>query len=758
MRSIDPTVRRSAWAIVLIVVWAGGVALAQDASAPPAAPAGGTATAPAAEPDAKLTDSWSNFLHYILIARPEAAESYGKAIIDANPDPRRIYTLSIRTDKGGATLARGRGMKGLAATVDRLAEMIIEGARGVRKDPVEIARWIKMLAGTPRQFLMSTERLVFAGEYAVPQLVAALEDPDTSEELRQRITTILPRLGKDAVRPLSEALQSKDPNVREVVARTLGRIGYRHAAPYLKQLAETQGLLDRTRTVAEGALAACAGRRSVGKPVAELFYSMGEDYYRRADSVMPDRRYDTANVWTWTEGLGLTHKVVPRAIFNEVYTMRATRMALAHDPTFHPAIPLWIAAHLRKEHNLAQANAARQASGLAAFSDPTHPADEPGAAFYALASSAKYQQEALARGLKDGDLAVCTGAIAALRDTCGPENLVRGLDALGGAQPLVAALSSPARLVRYMAAETLGLAGPKERFTGWHLVVPVLVEALRHTGTPTAVLADPDLDRRNKLKDLLRTAGCRVVDGEKFGEALQLARTAGGVDLAFVASDITAPSVKEAVAMLRGEASFSRLAVAVVARPADVIAARGLARADPLLWVLRDDKADAAGVTKLIGEMRGKAPGSAGFTPEQSADWAIRAANALKLLAETKTPVYDLSGATKSLIETLKDKRDPVRIAVAGALAQFRAAETQRAIADAAGDAEASEQARLACYSALSESVRLFGSQLNEEQIKAIIDVVTAKGNLKIRQGAAQALGALNLPAEKIKDLILSAQ
>ncbi|MHC4715642.1 MAG: HEAT repeat domain-containing protein [Planctomycetota bacterium] len=720
----------------MVVAWAGGVAVAQTGGAAPA-----PIPASSAEPDAKLTELWSNFLHYILVARPDVAESHGKAILASNPDPRGLYHLSIRSRKSEATLATGRGMPRLKDTIDQIVGLISEGAVGVRKDPAEIARWIQMLAGTPRQFLMGRERLVQSGEYAVPQLIATLEDSDTKADLRQKIARILPALGKSAVRPLSESLQSDDPYVREVVARTLGQIGYAHAGPYLKELAERKGVLDRTRQVSEGALAASAGRAAVGKSVSELFYHAALKYYDRADSVMPDSRYDTANVWHWRKGEGLTYKAVPRVLFNEIYAMRCARKALAYDASFAPAVPLWVAASLRYEANGGK---------------PTP--DEPGAAYYARATGSKYLQAVLARALKDDDLPVAIGAIRALRETCTSQNMVKALDEQGGAQPLVSAMSSPARLVRYMAAETLALARPKRRFTGWPLVTTVLIEAVRQSGTPTAVLADPNVDRRNKVKDLLRGLGRNVIDADGLGEVLQTARDAGGADLAVISSEVTAPGPRGAVSMLRTEVVFSQLGVVLLSRPADMVAARAVEKTDKLTVVLSEEDADADGLKKALDELRRKGAGRTALTPDQSAEWAIRAADALKLLAETRTTVFDLTRATQSLITALNDKRDPVRIAAAAALGQFRAAQAQRALAALADDAGAGEPVRLAAYSALSESLRLFGNQLTEEQIKAVIDVVTAEGSLPIRSGAAQALGAMNLPAEKIKDLILSAK
>ncbi|KPK79047.1 MAG: hypothetical protein AMJ81_13870 [Phycisphaerae bacterium SM23_33] len=359
----------------------------------------------------------------------------------------------------------------------------------------------------------------------------------------------------------------------------------------------------------------------------------------------------------------------------------------------------------------------------------------------------------LERGLEEGNLAVAVGAIAALRDTTGAESLITTMDRQGGAQPLVAALNCPTRLVRYMAAETLALARPNRRFTGSHLVVPRLVEAVRQTGAMAVVLGDPDLDHRNKVKDLLRAAGCRVFDADSFGQALQDAQDAGGVDVCFIATNIAGPGFKEAVIRLRTEEILSRLPVVALARLAETSDAREMAKTDPLLLLLAEEETEAAGVQdvlKKIGELVNTLP------PEEAADWAIRAAAALRMLADTGNVVYDLTSAVKPLIAALADKRDPVRIAAAGALAPLGAAQSQRAIADLADDAEASEEVRLAGYACLSESVRLFGNQLTEKQIKAIIDVVTAAGSLKLREAAAQALGALNLPSEQIKQLIVT--
>ena len=751
MHKPNESVPAAIFVVLVALALAAPKALAQagaPAEAPAPAPETKPAKAPAVAVDAKLTDKWENLLHYIILARADLAEAYAKAIIDSKPDLKELYYLSVETKDSAKILARASNMKNLAPLVDRISKMIDDGAKAVRTDPQEITRWIGLLSGGPGQFLSASERLVYAGEYGVPLLINALTDQKLTALARERIVVVLPRLGKEAVRPLCEALLGvRDPAVQEIICQALGKIGYRHAAPYLKELAETPGLLARTREAAEQALAATAGQ-AMKKPAAELYYDNAVKYYRNDDSVGSDSRYNTANVWYWEERLGVTCKVVPVAIFDEIYAMRSARAALRLDPRFDPAVTVWLAADMRKD--------------AAGAKDPTHPSDEPSAEFYALAASAKNLQRVLEVAMKDGDTAVVVRAIAALAKTAGAENLVAPVE--GGDNPLAAALTYPSRQVRYMAGETLALARPQKPFAGSHLVVPVLVEALRQTGVPMVVLADAAPEHRNTVKDLLRGAKVGVTDGATLGASLRAARAAGGVDLVVLASNLTSPKVGECLAMLRGDAVLGQVPVIIVAATADASVARDLARQDRLVVVLSEDKLDAAGVAAAVKEAASKATGEPlpaakpGKDGDEAAAWAIRAANVLGMLAETRNPVYDLLDAIKSLIAATRDPRDAVRVAAGEALAEFKDAAAQQAIAELAGDANAPEPVRLSGYAALSKSIRQFGNMLSEKQAAAIVSITMSKGSLKIRDGAAQALGAMALPSEKIKDLILKSK
>ena len=65
---------------------------------------------------------------------------------------------------------------------------------------------------------------------------------------------------------------------------------------------------------------------------------------------------------------------------------------------------------------------------------------------------------------------------------------------------------------------------------------------------------------------------------------------------------------------------------------------------------------------------------------------------------------------------------------------------------------------RIACFNAAAESVRRLGNLVTEEQAEKVIGVVNGKDSLAVREAAAKFLGSLDLPSEKIKDLVLQDQ
>jgi hypothetical protein len=719
---------RLASLLALVLVLTVSVATAQEQASP--------AAATPVVADRKLDSLWTDFLHYIRVARPDLAKSYGQAILDSGAKAQDIYQLAAASPDAQATLGRGANQPELKDIVVRIQKMIEDGYQSDRANPKQIAEAIDMLGGTVRAFEMGKSRLRISGEFALPQIVQKLSDPRTPGLLKEKLITVLPSLGKGAVAGLCEALQSGDAGVLEIVASALGDIKYPSAGAALKELSLRKDIPERTRQVALAALASCAGGASAEKSPAELFYALATDYYYQADSVRPDARYATANVWYWQKGLGLTYKTVPSAIYGDIYAMRYSRAALKFDPKYSPAVSLWLSANLRKSVDLP-----------AGATDPTAGEGELSAADYALASSAGYLQDVLGRALKDKNAAVALGAIQALSSTSGAKNLVQSV--AGGQQPLVAALSFPDDQVRFLAALSLAQALPDKKFTGDTLVMPILAEVIRQTGKKTAMVVSADPTQRNAFIDALRAGGYDVIDRNEVEKALATLRESRGVSAVILCAT---PAPADFLSSLRKDALLSNMPVILAD---DSAAGKALAeKFGKLVLVASDAKSDA--LSKAIQDASAAA-GAKPMSSQQAADHALIAANAVRMLGLTGSTVFDVVLTRDALAAAMKSSSPEMALASAEALAAMNDAAAQKAIAQQALSSGIEEGLRVKLFAALSESLRRFGNKLDDAQATAVMDIVLGKSSAALRTAASQALGAMNLPSEKIKDLILQA-
>jgi HEAT repeat protein len=729
----------SALTLALVCAFSFSAVWAQEtapAAAPAtSAPATGVTAAPGAE---ALADNWANLLHYIKLARPDLAKSYAQAILDAKAPAKDIYMQSVQTPDSQTVLAKGARLEGMKEPIAKLLKVVAEGYQSERADPEEIKRSIEMLTESTRAFAIGEERLAVSGEFALPQLIQKLAMPGNDAKtiaVRERILRVLPKLGKEAVRGLSEALQTSDPRLQEDLAMVLGEIKYPQAAPALKELSTRKGVLDRAAKVAVEALTVVAGADAIKQSLAQIDNEWAGKYYycNQNESLLPDERSESANVWYWKEGLGLVYKPVPRQILCDVYAMRLARLALAADPSFSAAVPLWLSADIKRKADLPEGAV-----------DPTRPDDQPSPSFYALASSPKYLQIVLSTAIKDGNTPVALSAVQALAKTATAQSLIGPGE--GGAQPLVDALTYHDRTVQFNAAVALALAMPQQKFTADELVITVLNNALRQTGKKTALVIASVEATRNALKDAVRAAGFEVIDAADSSAALAAARASAGVDIAVV-GDVPAPS--ETIATLRRDPALAALPIVIVA-----------AENQKLRTLVKSDgKSVMAADAKTVGpaiEDAGKLAGGKAMTPEDSAQWAIQAAGALRLVGLTNSPVYDAKRSVAALSAALNDERSPVRVAAAKALAVLSPADAQQALATLALST-APEDVRIEAFGALSESLRRFGNKLKPEQCDAVLKVVNGKDSQPLREAAAQALGAMNLSSDKVKDLIVSA-
>ena len=263
-----------------------------------------------------LEENWNDYLHYALIGRLDMAKAHARAILEGRSDPVALFDLSQANPQGYALLLRAKETPHepeLAQLSGELYNMIELGRFLRRTDPEVIVEEIKRLSTTERGRATATTALKNAGEYAIPFMLDALADRNRKEEWIH-ITQALPKIGRDAIRPLGAALQTDDLSVKADIVKALGDIRYPQALPYLKYVTEKEqssqlrGLAGRSITQINPAV--------LNMPAAELFYRLAQDYYYHAESLAPAEDAEFGNVWFWDANTArLTSEKVDKGYF-----------------------------------------------------------------------------------------------------------------------------------------------------------------------------------------------------------------------------------------------------------------------------------------------------------------------------------------------------------------------------------------------------------------------------------------------------------
>jgi len=144
------------------------------------------------------------------------------------------------------------------------------------------------------------------------------------------------------------------------------------------------------------------------------------------------------------------------------------------------------------------------------------------------------------------------------------------------------------------------------------------------------------------------------------------------------------------------------------------------------------------------------------WTPELAESYALRAVQAMHKLAVGRNPVIDLSLAQPALVAATNDKQQEIQVLAAQVLAYLNSPNAQRAIADMAMDSGHEMPVRISAFNALVDSAKLNGNMTSDATVGAIYALIQSRDTEPdLRAAAAAAFGALNLPSQKVKDLIL---
>lgn len=689
-----------------------------------------------ASPEEKLRD----FIHYVLIDRPDAAELMARQLMNGDLPPQAFADLvdssgeyqrfrqalgeAMRRDVGGSLEAAAAELEGL-----------YESGRLERaRSPQEIARNIDFLTGQLQARYLATQRLLAAGEYAVPQLFEALLDT-TNPELQAVAQQLLVEMGSQSVMPLCVALLSETGARQQLIAEVLGIKNYRTAVPFLADVAQSSAETE-VREACTRAISNLGGTE--GASVSALYLALGEVFYSERLEVtsFPGEEFQLA--WSYNPSapaVALTATPVLTEVYHEAMAMQMAERALGRDGRNTDAAALWVAANIK-----------RGVEQPADYDNPMYPSTRRDPAYFAVAAGMDVDQRVLARGIDTRNTPLTRAAIAAIEEIAGGSQLWSGSQSR---RPLVEALGYANRRVQYEAAIAFGAAQPAESFSGAERVVPLLASAIRDASDRYAMILTDDVEAYQEVRGILSGQGYAVLPrGGSAGELeSSIAETAGiDVIVTMLPSDRSMAAVDE----VRYSAKLAVTPMLVMLPPDEAAVLTPRYERDPMVMIRRSGlpaNAIAGAVTALVEDASGGP-----ITQAEASAYSERAITVLRDLAISGGEVLDVQDATSALIGAVGDASGPRRLAIAEVLSFIENDRAQRAIADVALSTSGSEQAAL--LGLVADSAKRFGNRLEDRHVDRVF-AISREGSATESHAAAALLGALGVPNEEFLPQLL---
>jgi hypothetical protein len=135
--------------------------------------------------------------------------------------------------------------------------------------------------------------------------------------------------------------------------------------------------------------------------------------------------------------------------------------------------------------------------------------------------------------------------------------------------------------------------------------------------------------------------------------------------------------------------------------------------------------------------------------------YAMRSAQALGKLAISRGQVLNLADAQPALLAAIADPRAPLAQAAAEVLASVDSPAAQPALLNRAAEEKTSDDLKVVFLRAGRTNANFFGSHLNGEQVDTLRKIADTATKPEVKNTAAEFLGALNLPSDQAKTLIV---
>jgi hypothetical protein len=675
-----------------------------------------------------------DFIHYVKIDRADLAKAAGDELLGiglTGPAFVDLIESSGEVDRFNDAAPKGMRMGELEPTAAALMRAYERGLLERARLAEEVARNIQLLTGSARAKILARERLLTAGEYAMPQLLEALLDR-SNPALQAESARVIVDLGRQAIIPLVTALPGLDAGAQERAIDVLGLIDYATSLPFLYDIA-SETTNPSVKAAADRAIARLKG--NAGEGAAGAYAALADAYYQERSELTSFPSEDVQLLWSFDPGVGLVMTGIATPVFHEAMAMRMVERSLTLRATNPDAVALWVAS-----------NFSREIDSPEAYENPAYGAGRREAMYYAVAAGADTGQRVLARAIDTRDTPLARRAIASIERTAGGDTLWSGQ---GPRKPLLEALTYPNRRVQYEAALALASAQPTSGFAGSERVVPILGGAIREASTRFAVVLVSDAEQYPRIREMLEKLGYDVAPAARnLADAEASIADASAVDL--IVTMLNPTTTRETIEGARGSAKL--LATPILAfSPTQGLEELNAEYARDVSVAVRSERISNEAVVNTINGLVESALGGP-ISDAEAESYSTRAISALRDLAVARNPVFDVGDATTPLSQALLATAGSLQLDLAEVLARVDRPAAQAALFDAS--VAASDVQRIALMAKTADSARRFGNRLEERQVARVLQFARSASGDEATAAAAL-MGALGLRNEDLVPLLL---
>ena len=683
--------------------------------------------------------------------------------------PETAVFLELRKEAGEAFFLKGLASK--SSELRRVVRKFLEGAEQgelrQRANLEKIQGLVEELKSDDfkAQFVAQETIVNTVGQYVfLSEEVVDVLSNRQKDEFRVRVIQLMTAMGPDAVLPLLELFALPDAFGRENVAVILGHIRDRRALPYLKRVWEGDEDGGVKKQAAESILKIVGRGPQELKPSPSLFLSDADRYYYD-DPAFVRSHYKDWIVWDWADGK-LTSRSVPAYAYNEIMAEELCYQGLQVNPDFGPLWTLLLNTYYARVTEVEAAlEVALEKSTRGEIDEGL--VDSVKAELDALDKARSLNSvlgaegilRALSRALRDHRVPEAVAAIGALQDLPLQEGLlptgVANPPAVAAGKappiaqspgaPLVRALFYSDKRVRYAAANALVRIEPRTDVQYRRQAILNLIQALGEESPRLALVIEGNPSLRNRFVAMLGRyhylplGTGSLTDGKRRGLFFP------PEDLFLIGEDLPDGRAHELIDIFKNDFRTSHIPILVITDP------RRVARAEEV-YANRADGVIPSDIDEVVLKDRIEAlfEGKEEGIKSKADRIAAEAAETLARI-NPKNTIFDLTGASSALRDTLEKRPDPVRIPAMVAIGRIQDAGAITPLTQLLSNLNNEEDARVAAANALG-NVLAAQKAISPEAFLALKEAL-AEESSPVFVAAGKALGKAVLDAKQKLDL-----